>query len=702
MAISTMAVGVIAVLVLSCGDGAVAPTPPPAPVATTVTVNPGSVALSALGETARLTAEVRDQNGQVMAGATVAWTSSDASVAAVDASGLVTAAANGSATITATAGSVSGTAAVTVAQAVSAVAVSPPADTLVALGDTVRLTAEATDANGHAAAGSEFSWSSSDTLVARVDASGLVTAAANGSATITATAGSVSGTAAVTVAQVPTSLALSTVGDTLVSGDTLRVTVDVIDANGHAVAESRRPGFAWASSDLSVVTVDDAGLIEAVGNGRATITVSAGGLSAQVDILVAVAKLHSAPPEWVFTGNLPETDRRMFREVMEHTRAYFAHHHGVQATGFTVLVGADYESLEPVYRDATGAELSSRHSRWAGFSHAWVTASPQGDAVVTFIYGWQDWAHEIVYAVVHEYFHVLQGQLAAGMTPLGNGKLDWRLSEFDFPRWLGEGLASYADYLYSEARSDWPKFLDDRYTPLKDLGTAVSDGDLDLDNLAGRLVESASGPICNLQNFTWYALSFMASVYMGERSPAGAHVEFWKLLGERASWQTAFREAFGLDPDGFTSGFEEWLRPQIPTWDYIDVEVRWPSKSTDPRIEGAFISIGLENQTWEGPWRVSNRRGPIAEPPAVFRVRVPGGTIGTVELAAWWTEDQRTKYLLGWHKDGGLTTNVNELTPLRFTGAPSGKLEWMLPAHPGTLRRLCGPAPLSRTISSWG
>ena len=112
--IPAMAAAGIVMLVLSCGDGAVEPPPPPAPVATAVTVNPGSAALGALGETARFTAEVRDQNGQVMAGAAVAWASSDASVATVDASGVVTAAGNGSATITATAGSVSGTGTVTV------------------------------------------------------------------------------------------------------------------------------------------------------------------------------------------------------------------------------------------------------------------------------------------------------------------------------------------------------------------------------------------------------------------------------------------------------------------------------------------------------------------------------------------------------------------------------------------------------------
>ena len=196
------AIAAIAVLVLSCGDGAVEPAPPPTAVATTVAVSPGSAALSALAETARFTAEVRDQNGQVMAGTAVAWASSNASVASVDASGLATSAGNGTATITATAGSVSGTAAVTVAQVVTAVALSPTADTLVAFGDTVRLVAEATDANGHGvAAVTEFVWSSSDTLVARVDDSGLVTGVDEGTATITATEGDYSGLAEITTVE---------------------------------------------------------------------------------------------------------------------------------------------------------------------------------------------------------------------------------------------------------------------------------------------------------------------------------------------------------------------------------------------------------------------------------------------------------------------------------------------------------------------
>ena len=64
--------------------------------------------------------------------------------------------------------------------------VSPATAELTALGASVQLTAVAFDANGHAVAGAEFSWESSDAGVATVDALGLVTGVAEGAATITA------------------------------------------------------------------------------------------------------------------------------------------------------------------------------------------------------------------------------------------------------------------------------------------------------------------------------------------------------------------------------------------------------------------------------------------------------------------------------------------------------------------------------------
>jgi uncharacterized protein YjdB len=86
----------------SCSDG----TGPELPVATTVVTSADSVAFAALGQVAVVSATVLDQNGQPMPAETVAWTSSDGSVATVSGDGVVTAVANGETTLTATSGAV--------------------------------------------------------------------------------------------------------------------------------------------------------------------------------------------------------------------------------------------------------------------------------------------------------------------------------------------------------------------------------------------------------------------------------------------------------------------------------------------------------------------------------------------------------------------------------------------------------------------
>ena len=70
---------------LSCGDGTTEPAPPTpsAPLPTTVTVSPETVGLAALGATTQLSAQVFDQNGGVMTGQTVVWSSSSDAVATV-------------------------------------------------------------------------------------------------------------------------------------------------------------------------------------------------------------------------------------------------------------------------------------------------------------------------------------------------------------------------------------------------------------------------------------------------------------------------------------------------------------------------------------------------------------------------------------------------------------------------------------------
>ena len=133
-----------------------------------------------------------------MEGVPVAWSSADTTVATVDSAGLVTAAGVGETAISATSGEASAEAVVTVMQSAASVVVSPTADTI-APGDTLRLEAEAYDANGHRIEGARFDWSSSAVAVARVVGSGLVTGVAEGTATITATAGNAGGSAEIAV-----------------------------------------------------------------------------------------------------------------------------------------------------------------------------------------------------------------------------------------------------------------------------------------------------------------------------------------------------------------------------------------------------------------------------------------------------------------------------------------------------------------------
>src|SRR5512134_108649 len=101
--------------------------------------------------------------------------------------------------------------------AVATVSVTPPSATIEA-GLTTQLAASPRDASGNALT-NPVTWSSSAATVASVNATGLVTGVAPGSATITATSGGKSGTAAITVvpppvATVAVTLAAATIEET--------------------------------------------------------------------------------------------------------------------------------------------------------------------------------------------------------------------------------------------------------------------------------------------------------------------------------------------------------------------------------------------------------------------------------------------------------------------------------------------------------
>ena len=284
-------------LLLGC-DQPVEPEPEPAYPAD-VHLTPRETELSALGSTIRLTAEVRSQYGQLMPPEVVKWSSDSPRVASVDASGLVTAIANGTAMVQASAGTVSGSAKVAVAQVTAKLVLEPHLDTLLT-GDTLRLAAEAFDANGHAIPWAAIAWTSQDPRIAEVDASGLVTGVGAGVVVVEAsTASGVTGGAEIEVVlPVLVPSAVSVTPDSVVFealGQTQRLSAEVFDQFGSVMEGAV---VAWTSGDTTVAVVDSAGVVTAVSEGTAAVTAAAGAASGTAAVTVAqvVASVAVTPP----------------------------------------------------------------------------------------------------------------------------------------------------------------------------------------------------------------------------------------------------------------------------------------------------------------------------------------------------------------------------------------------------------------------
>ena len=244
---------------------------PAGPVAVTgVTLDKTTLSIEA-GQTAQLTATIQPGNADNQS---VTWSTSDASIASVDANGKVTANAKGSATITVTTadGGKTATCTVTVTEPAAPVAVTGVTlnknNTTIYTGRTETLTATIQPAD---ATNKAVTWTSDNTGVATVN-NGVVTGVSVGSATITAKTadGGFTATCTVTVEEAPivhpTGVSISKTSINLQIGgsETLTATVTPADANNKNVT--------WSTSDATVAAVDKNGKVTGIEAGNATIT----------------------------------------------------------------------------------------------------------------------------------------------------------------------------------------------------------------------------------------------------------------------------------------------------------------------------------------------------------------------------------------------------------------------------------------------
>ncbi|MEZ4588270.1 MAG: Ig-like domain-containing protein [Gemmatimonadales bacterium] len=240
-------------------------------------LSPTTVGLATLGQTAQLSATGRDAGGASMPPGPLVWQTSAPGVASVSATGLVTALGDGTAEITATAGSVSAQASVSVDRVLAALELAPTTLTLLSLGQTAQLTATGRDAGGAQMPPGALTWTSGNPAVASVSGSGLVTAVGDGTTQITLSSGAVSAQASVTVATLVANLTISG-GQSPFKGidGTMQLSATARNATGQPVVVP----IQWSSSDPSVASISNTGLVTTHRQGTTTIQATGGARTA--------------------------------------------------------------------------------------------------------------------------------------------------------------------------------------------------------------------------------------------------------------------------------------------------------------------------------------------------------------------------------------------------------------------------------------
>jgi len=223
----------------------------------------------------------------------VSFTSSNTAVATVNSSGLVAAVSEGSAIITASAEGKQGTSTIrVVAEAVSTVRITPTGGQVLRLGGSLQLAATPFNANNQPLTGRTITWTSSNPLVATVSATGRVTSVALGAATITAEVDGRQGTSQLQVTPVPVgSVSVAPTGPLAMFTNTQQqLTASARDTAGNVITSLANRAVVWTSSNLPVASVSTAGVVSAVAEGTANITVTVDGVPSSA-VVVNVSRV---------------------------------------------------------------------------------------------------------------------------------------------------------------------------------------------------------------------------------------------------------------------------------------------------------------------------------------------------------------------------------------------------------------------------
>ncbi len=254
-----------------------------------IVVTPLDPAALAAGLTEQLTATGTFSDATTMDLTTqVTWSSTTPAVATVSTSGLVTTVAIGSTPVTATLNSISGSTTIAVVAAALVSIAITPASPNVPIGATRQLTATGTYTDSSTQdLTAMVTWTSSDPTLATIDGSGLATAVALGTPTITATDGAITGSTTVTVvAAALVSIAVTPSDPSITFGGDQQFTATGTFTDG--TMPDITSTVTWSSSDPTVATITAAGDATGVGGGTVTIAATQGAITGTTSLGVDV------------------------------------------------------------------------------------------------------------------------------------------------------------------------------------------------------------------------------------------------------------------------------------------------------------------------------------------------------------------------------------------------------------------------------